>query len=104
MENIEKCGMKVEEAIKLLHPDTTEEVIAEIEYKYGFRGKQLAINKINEACVMACEAMEKQIPQTVEEFLPLNRGRCPACNGIMGAHASRKYCYYCGQALDWSDV
>lgn len=52
---------------------------------------------------LAINALEKQIPKKVKEFLPLTRARCPACNEIMGAHASRKYCYYCGQALDWSD-
>lgn len=56
-----------------------------------------------------CIAEEKKrlkrlIPKKVKEFLPLTRAKCPACNGIMGAHASRKYCYYCGQALDWSDA
>ena len=51
----------------------------------------------------AIKALEKQIPQSVKEFLPLNRAKCPACNGIMGAHASRKYCYYCGQALEWHE-
>lgn len=49
------------------------------------------------------KALKKQIPQEVKEFLPLNRAKCPACNGIMGAHASRKYCYYCGQALEWHE-
>ena len=108
MENIEKCGMKFEEAIKLLHPDTTAEVIAEIEYKHGFRGKQLAINKINEACVIACEAMEKQIPKK-----PIGKHtnyKCPVCDRrVRSGKGSSSFgvdffCQRCGQALDWSDT
>lgn len=32
--------MKIEEAIKILHPDTTFETITEIEYYGGFKGKK----------------------------------------------------------------
>ena len=52
------------------------------------------------ALAQACNLLK---PKEVKEFLPLNRAKCPACNGIMGAHASRKHCYYCGQALEWHE-
>lgn len=96
--------MKIEEAIKLLHPDTTEEVIAEIEYKHGFRGKQLAINKINEACVMACEAMEKQIPKRPykdNENGEYEKYYCLTCNRSLFPYDH--HCR-CGQNIDWSDT
>lgn len=32
--------MTIEEAIRLLHPNTTAEEIAEIEYRYGFNGRK----------------------------------------------------------------
>ena len=73
--------MKIEEAIKLLHPDTSADEIAEIKYKYGFRGEEQAIHKINKACKIACEAMKKQIPKKlpiVEELY-----HCPNCGEKM---------------------
>lgn len=45
--------MDYKEAKRLLHPYTTREAICEIE------DKQEAINKINEACFVACEAMDE---------------------------------------------
>lgn len=35
--------MDYKEAIRLLHPDTTREAIADYEYYGGFKGKQRAI-------------------------------------------------------------
>ena len=57
---------------------------------------------------LSIDALEKQIPQKI-----INEGyfygyvhRCPSCGqsiheGSYGLKA--KYCYECGQALDWSD-
>ena len=45
--------MDYKEAKRLLHPYTTRDAIREIE------DKQEAINKINEACFVACEAMDE---------------------------------------------
>ena len=42
--------MTYDEAIKLLHPDTTRQALAEIEYYNGFNGKQAKIEAINQAC------------------------------------------------------
>lgn len=106
--------MKTEEAIRLLHPDTTAEAIAEIEYKNGFRGKDAAINKINKACKMACKALEKQIPKKPIEKNPIcyikSRDgeevyaydyHCPLCNARV--NGEKHHCP-CGQALDWSET
>jgi len=51
--------MTYDEAIKLLHPDTTRQALAEIEYYNGFNGKQAKIEAINQACLLACETMEE---------------------------------------------
>lgn len=51
--------MTYEEAKKILHPDTTLETLAEIEYYAGFNGQQAKINAVNEACLVACEALDK---------------------------------------------
>ena len=100
--------MKIEQAIRLLHPDTTSEEIAEIEYKNGFRDEQAAVNKINEACEIACKAMEKQIPKRpkIKKFDKVNGFdlRCPNddCGAVL--QSDSPCCRYCGQALDWSDT
>lgn len=52
--------MTRQEAIRLLHPDTTREALAEIECYGGFAGREKAIKVIEEACVLACEALEAQ--------------------------------------------
>jgi hypothetical protein len=105
--------MTEKQAIRLLHPDTTAEAIAEIEYKHGFRGKQAAVNKINKACVIACKAMEKQIPKkpiiTIDGFFngqPIyDTWCCPNCGKVNDTDfEDYGYCPICGQALDWSDA
>lgn len=52
--------MTEQKAHELLHPDTTARAIAEVEYYAGFRGKEAAIEAINEACIVACKALEMQ--------------------------------------------
>ena len=39
----------------------------------------------------------------------IDRYHCPNCNKILGCEGmyekdKHKYCFYCGQALDWSDI
>lgn len=117
--------MNIEQAIRLLHPDTTSEEIAEIEYKYGFRGKEAVVNKINKACRIACKALEKQIPKKItSEFsshaiynngdyidqLDISTFKCPICGLVLASGeidnsdcTGIHYCDNCGQALDWDD-
>ena len=52
--------MTAQEAFKILHPDTTVEAIAEIKYYAGFKGREAGIKAVEDACVVACEALEKQ--------------------------------------------
>ena len=51
--------MDLQTAIRLLHPSTTREALAEIEYYGGFDGRAKAIEAINEACTLACNIMQK---------------------------------------------
>ena len=104
--------MTIEEAIKLLHPDTTGEGIMELEYYGGFEAKEKVIKAIEEACILACEALEKQIPKKpydvderkLNSFYYLDF-RCPSCNkAIVGQRYRPNYCKHCGQALNWSEV
>ena len=50
--------MTIEEAKKILHPDTSREAIAEINEQNGF-DREKGIEKVKEACLVACEVMDK---------------------------------------------
>ena len=71
---------------------------------------------------MGANALEKQIPKKATEET-INRGIdisgeydidfnlcCPICGAVVGTFETgeneyfSKYCYNCGQALDWSDT
>lgn len=97
--------MTPKEAIKILNPDS------DVVWK-AYDGKDL--ERCNEACRVACVALEKQIPKKpiLDTIFPsgVKWWRCPVCNKILvGCIAGRpqKYCDDCGQAidksLDWSD-
>lgn len=112
--------MNYQEAKRLLHPDTTRDAIWEIV------DKQEALKKINEACLLACEAMDelqeyKQIG-TLEEVRDavekqkakkpkgdlhsVPHYRCPNCNSIVKLYQNSKkdeICKWCGQRIDWSE-
>ena len=70
-------------------------------YSQGNFGEQ------KEAFQMAIQALEKQIPKKpvksenqVARYV--NTYYCPICNlGITGTNIA-KWCYHCGQKLDWS--
>ena len=103
--------MTYEEAKRILHPDTTREALAEIEFLGGFKGKEKLQDAVDEACLMACEALDKQIP---EPPVVLNQKDskhfcCVACgtrfvseiNGELCAGRKTRFCPDCGQAIDW---
>ena len=52
--------MTIEEAIRILDPETTAEALAEIEYYAGFRGKEAAIKAVEDACILAVAALREQ--------------------------------------------
>ena len=55
--------MTKEEAIRLLDPNTTREAIAEIEYYGGFNGREAVIKAIENACVLAVEALKMSVDE-----------------------------------------
>ena len=55
--------MTTEQAIRILHPDTTREALAEIEYYGGFKGHHAVMQAVNDACLIGCEAIK-----TLEEM------------------------------------
>ena len=99
--------MTYKEAKRILHPDTTREALAEIEFK----GKEKSQEAVDEACLMACEALDKQIP---EPPVVLNQKGskhfyCVVCemrlvseiNVELCAGRKTRFCPNCGQALNW---
>ena len=100
--------MTYEEAIKILHPDTTFMALSEVEYFGGFNGEEAKIKAVEEACVIACEALKKQIPQKPnlkrEQTSPFGVDDvpyCPTCNcSVPWIETSVFYCENCGQAID----
>ena len=92
--------MTIEQAIKIIHPATSGNELTEIEYYYGFNGKTMAIAMLNEASLIACEAMGKQIPYKPEpEDKWYGVGKCKC--GVVFLDKSTKYCGNCGQKLNW---
>ena len=53
--------MTLEQAIRILHPETTREALAEVEYYGGFNGQHAQIQAVNDACLLACDVMGKEI-------------------------------------------
>ena len=45
--------MTYKEAKRILHPDTTREALAEIEFLGGFKGKEKLREAVDEACLKA---------------------------------------------------
>ena len=95
--------MTAAEARRIIHPDTTVEALAEIEYYGGFSGKAAKKAAVDEACLVACAALDKQIPTKPYNRCKLGEkmliGTCPTCGD--GGNSKYPYCSKCGQALDW---
>lgn len=66
-------------------------------------------NISREASKLAIQALEKQIPKKPiksenQVVRYVNTYYCPTCElGITGTNIA-KWCYHCGQKIDWSDV
>lgn len=102
--------MTYEEAKRILHPDTTLEALTEIEYYAGFNGKQAKRDAVDEACIVACEVLDKRIPKKPIPYdkdseKVLEEYSCPECNAPYDLlfDGKLKFCQWCGQALDWSE-
>lgn len=53
-------SMSIEEAIRILDSETSADAIVEIKYYAGFN-KDKPIEKVNEACVVACDVMKRYL-------------------------------------------
>lgn len=52
--------MTIKEAYEIIHPDTSWDKLCEIKFLAGFNGEKAQIKALNEASLIACEAMEMQ--------------------------------------------
>lgn len=104
--------MTYEEAIRLLDPKTTREALAEIEYYGGFSGDAACVAAIEDACMLAVEALKKQIPkkpvlENTKGIVGIDMWHCPVCKDEIISDWNRDianpYCHHCGQEIDWSD-
>ena len=97
--------MTYEEAKRILHPDTTREALAEIEFLGGFKGKEKTRKAVDEACLVACGALEKQIPLKPLDIRACPNeakyANCPICGQVVDEWSP--YCDQCGQRIDWGD-
>lgn len=101
--------MTSKEAKRILHPDTTREALAEIWYE----GKEKVQDAVDDACLKACAALDKQIPKKPTSGVdrtwgtPTKEAVCPACDyalghwEFIGGGEKITYCEHCGQAIDW---
>lgn len=56
-------SMPIEEAICILDPETSADAITEIKYYAGFN-EEKAIEKVEEACELACHIMREHLEDT----------------------------------------
>ena len=89
--------MTHEEAMKILHPNTTLTALAEVEYYGGFNGQEAKIKAVEEACLLACQALETQMPK--KPYWEYGGCHCKSCG--LDVLNDEHFCPLCGQAIDW---
>lgn len=104
--------MELKQAMKIIHPDTTFEALAEIRYYAGFKCKEAELDVVNEACEIVCEAAKYRIPMNpivvkMTDDIKSGNGtwkqgiiiyKCRNCEQFMSR--ANKYCSYCGQRVN----
>lgn len=97
--------MTAKEAIEILHPRHYGSNLLRIEYCGGVNGEQAMKEAVDDACLVACEALEKQIPKKPREtrcaLMCASCGHKITEKGCKKLH--RKYCKKCGQRILWED-
>lgn len=88
--------MKIEEALEIISRKST----------IPNEGESFA--DIETACDMAVKALLKQIPEKPIKCSETKMWYsacfvCRSCGGGFSGTGIAKYCYHCGQALDWSE-
>ena len=86
---------------------TESEAIKEL-HKIRPRGGIIP-QKRAESLDVAIQALEKQIPKKPimcdkQDIRYVHKYQCPNCKGTFTGTGFSKYCYHCGQKLDWGDT
>lgn len=91
--------MTAAEAKRIIHPETTAEALAEI------KGENEKVAVVDDACLVACAALDKQIPKKPREtryaLMCANCGHKITEKGCKKLH--RNYCKKCGQRILWEE-
>lgn len=66
--------MTIEEAIRILDPETTAEALAEVEYYGGFRGNEALVKACEDACIVAVDALKRVMWIPCSERPPEEKG------------------------------
>ena len=93
--------MTIEEAKRILHPDTSAEAIAEINEQNGF-DREKGIEKVKEACVVACDAMDKfkwipcseRLPEEKVSSITMDYCAYPVICNFGDGMVEIRYCYF----------
>lgn len=102
-------NMTAKEAHAILHPDTTAASIWEIKMDVS---NEAAMKAVEEACIVACEALAKQIPKKPDlegdgywdGQIVYDTWICPCCGKRYEVdYEEYDYCPKCGQKIDWSE-
>ena len=92
--------MTAAEAKRIIHPETTAEALAEI------KGENAKVAVVDDACLVACAALDKQIPKKPREtryaLMCANCGHKITEKGCKKSH--RNYCKKCGQRILWEEA
>ena len=92
--------MTAAEAKRIIHPETTAEALAEI------KGENAKVAVVDDACLVACAALDKQIPKKPREtryaLMCANCGHKITEKGCKKLH--RNYCKKCGQRILWEEA
>ena len=96
--------MTAAEAKRIIHPDTTLEALAEI------KGQNAKAAAVDVACLVACAALDKQIPKKPTYLAIANNDgyiiydcECPSCEQSHRELFPFAFCIHCGQALEWEE-
>lgn len=88
--------MTLEQAIRILHPDTYPEDLMDIQHYDGLNGKLATLKAFDDALLLACEVMQKEIKR--------QKGCERCCTGVYltnnVSHPQFNFCPMCGNNLN----
>ena len=79
--------------------DIIRRIIEEMKFKIkrGVPNTRLDV----ENYIAIVEALEKQVPKEIEIY-DYGKAHCPVCKTDIHGIGKIKYCFHCGQKMDWN--